>query len=461
MFQLRDYQQPHAAKLLEYLKKYGSALDASDTGTGKTYVALQICKALQCTPLVVSSKASRAGWESAAESAGVQVEFVNYEKLRGRRSWGLAPCPRCEENNLPILGPYREKSGAESEWLVEVKWGKGSFLRWKQEYYLIIFDEVHRCSGATSLNSKCLISAKRQSKYLLCLSATAADDPRQMKALGYAIDQHSLSRKVPGRKSWMSWLMSHGCSPGTFGGFAYTTDEARQKKVFTKLHTEIFSSRGARMRKSEIPGFPQTIITTLLISEDDNNDAKELSEKLHGISDKPETLAERMLIRQKLELLKVPYLVDACKDHTLNAKVVIFVNFTATLWELKGRLEKEYKIGLIWGGQTGTAGEVERADTLSEFQKNHLDILLCNVQAGGESANMHDPEGLVERVALISPCDSGRQLKQVFGRVNRDGGARSVQYVVAFKGTYEEIMAERVAKKIDNLDTLNDADLRI
>jgi superfamily II DNA or RNA helicase len=441
-FQLRDYQQPHFEAGLALLKRHRCLLDASDTGTGKTFVALAICRALDAVPLVVGTKSGRGGWMAASQATGVEIEFVNYEKLRGRRTEG---------------------KNAESEWLEEMPWGKGSFLRFKHSLFMVVFDEVHRCSGATSLTSKTLIAAKRQHQYVLCLSATAADDPRQMKALGFAIDQHTLSKKIHGRRNWMGWLLSHGCTPGTFGGFDYTTVADKQKKVFVKLHHEVFTgpaARGVRMRKSEIPSFPQTTIDTLLLEPEDGK-AAELAEELHSLSAKPCDLAERQRIRAKLELLKVPFLVDATKDSLLTSKVVVFVNFTETLHALHKSLSVVARVGLIWGGQTGPSGEAERQRNLSLFQQNSLDVLICNVQAGGESANMHDPTGQVERTVYISPPDSGRQLKQVFGRVNRDGGAKSLQLIVAFKGTYEDKMAERVMQKIDNLDMLNDAELKI
>ena len=57
--QLRDYQVPHAEKIFQSLVNRNYALDASDTGTGKTYVALECCKRLGVVPLVVGPKSAR------------------------------------------------------------------------------------------------------------------------------------------------------------------------------------------------------------------------------------------------------------------------------------------------------------------------------------------------------------------------------------------------------------------
>lgn len=442
---LRPYQVPHFEKILASLKKRKYALDASDTGTGKTYVALECCKRMGIVPLVVGPKSARGGWEAAAEAADFGVEFVGYEKLRGRRTTG--------EDGV--------RGVAESEWLIEKPYGKGSLLRWKAAPSMVIFDEVHRCSGNTSLNSKALIAAKRQAEYMLTLSATAADDPRQMKALGYALGLHGLSKRTWAQPDYISWLLKHGCTPGWAGGFDFTKNTAKGAEAFVKMHSEIFGTgKGARMRKAEIPGFPQTSLDVLMLTPDEK--ATEAAEELHRINQMPDsTLGETVAMRQALEELKVPFLIDLAADYALTSKVVIFVNFTATLKrlvrDLPAALPGDGLVGAIHGQQS----DAERFQALKDFQGNKLDVLVCNVQAGGESANMHDPTGQVERTALICPCDSGRRYVQIQGRVNRDGGARSQQFVVFFRGTYEEKVAKRMQQKGMNIELLNDAELKV
>lgn len=435
---LREYQLPHFTQLFEALRANGAALDASDTGTGKTYVALAICKALNLVPLVIGPKAARGGWEAAAADAGLNIEFVNYERVRGKRK------QRPDGTRV-----------TDNDWIQEQPWGNGSFIKWKHAYSLIIFDEAHRCGGATSLNSKLMIAAKRQAELVLALSATAADDPRQMKALGYLLDLHGLSKRGSRtRLNYMSWLFRHGCTPGVFGGFDFTADRQKQSKAFVKLHQEIFPARGARMRKTEIPGFPQTTIDVLPFY-DESQKAEAEAERLHESGD----TAASMQSRRKLELLKVPYLIDAAIDYGRSSRVVIFVNFTDPLFQIYEALgAKLGRVGYISGEQTGKQGEIERRKFLDDFQVDKLAALVCNSQAGGESVNMHDPTGRVERTTLISPPESGRQFRQIVGRVNRDGGARSLQLLAYFKGTCEEVVAKRVRQKCVNIDLLNDAD---
>jgi superfamily II DNA or RNA helicase len=51
MAQLLEYQKSHVDKLIKSLNKYNIAIDASDTGTGKTYCALACAKQLGLKPL--------------------------------------------------------------------------------------------------------------------------------------------------------------------------------------------------------------------------------------------------------------------------------------------------------------------------------------------------------------------------------------------------------------------------
>jgi hypothetical protein len=448
------WQPPHIAALLAALQRYGSVLDASDTGTGKTFCILIICLALGITPLVVGPKAARAGWEDAGKILGVEFEYVNYERCRPRLI-------KQTEEEFTANG-FNDKR--ESEWTIEVPWGKGSFVKWRNSYEMVIFDEAHRLGGTTSLNSKLGIAAKRQAKYVVALSATAADDPRQMKALGYILGIHGLNTiKCETKLNWMNWLLRHGVKPGHFGGWAFTPDEEKQKKSFSKLHSEIFPRHGSRMLKSRIPGFPLTEILVKML-DDETGKAKKLSEELHELNEEGgNQMAATQHCRQGLEKLMIPHFAGFAEDSVAQgAKVVFFLNFTDPLFELYEKLKKEFghsRVGYISGRQTGLGGESERRGFVSQFQRNKLDALVVNIFAGGESVNLHDEIDKVPRDTYSAPCESGKQYKQLLGRVNRAGGGFSNQFLCYFAGTRQEIVADRMRRKGLNIELFNDANL--
>lgn len=436
---LRPHQVEHAPRLARCLLLNRGALDASDTGTGKAFVASWITRTFKTTALVICPKSVKADWAVAMRHMGAQAEIVNYERARGYHQDGA------------------EMSS--SQWGYEQACGQGSRWVWNSAYELVIFDEVDRCGGETSLNSKMLIAAVRQASFVLGLSATAAEDPRQLKALGFALRLFKLS-------DFRYWLMAHGCRPSIWGGFDFLglsnkpkTREQGQKAML-KIHNDIFNGgRGARMRKSEIPGFPKTQIEYKLI-DDESGQAEGLTEELAEVYGHGRDLERLTALRQELELLKVPHLVELAEHYAKTSRVLIFVNYRRTAELLLENVKK-----LFHGDQCltqrwvidGQNTEEEREHLKKAFQANQIPVLICNVQAGGIGIGLHDPKGRVERTSLISPCYSARVLEQVFGRPNRDGAAFSLQLLLAFANTLEEQIARVVLRKRENLQAFNDA----
>lgn len=134
---LRDYQQPHFAKLLTSMLSNGFAHDGSDTGTGKTYVGAGLVKAFDQETLIVAPLSVLPAWQEALEGFGAtDYTLLNYEKV-----WR-----RCGE-----VKP----------------WGGGSFFRFHRVFPNVVFDEIHRAGGDTTINSKMVIAAKRAGSRLL------------------------------------------------------------------------------------------------------------------------------------------------------------------------------------------------------------------------------------------------------------------------------------------------------
>ncbi len=77
---LLPYQINNAENIIRILGKNNSVLDASDTGTGKTYTAVASCASMNKIPLVVCPKAVMATWKNVCKIFNVKTFFiVNYE----------------------------------------------------------------------------------------------------------------------------------------------------------------------------------------------------------------------------------------------------------------------------------------------------------------------------------------------------------------------------------------------
>lgn len=425
---LFDWQIFHAKVLMTSLLNHGYAKDGSDTGTGKTFVALYLAKKMGLVPFVLCPKSVVPSWKDTMLSYGYEPtdqHAYTYEKM--------------------IRGSTEFYDG--SKWLLNPKKA------------LVIFDEDHRCKGNKSKNAKMMIAAKRAGLNILCLGATSCTNPTEMRALGYVLDLHD-------DKGWWRWSLKNGCKRGLFGGLEFKGSKA----VLKRLHDHIYKNgaRGSRIKIADLPpgAFPNSNIIAQgydisgradidLIYSDLKAELTALEGKKYTDTDNP--LVAQLRARQEIELLKVPLFEELARDaYESGNSVAIFVNFRETMEVLLRRLAGLCEIRMIHGGQT----ETERELQCLGFQNDAARIMLCTIQAGGTGVSLHDINGNHPRVSLISPTFSAIDFKQTLGRIHRAGAkSPAVQKIVFAEGTVEMRVCKLVKRKLDNLDLINDDEL--
>lgn len=430
---LLPFQNLHAQGIERALRQYGVALDASDPGSGKTYVACAVAARLQVPVVIVCTKATIPSWQSVADGFGLRPLLItNYECIRRGK---LAEC-------------RKNYSG----------------YRWEVPgNTLLIFDECQKCKGRTSQNANLLIAARRQNLKLLLCSATAATNPLEMKALGYALGLHQLYDFYP-------WCRRNGVVDGAFG-----LEFCGGTHCLRRIHAEIFPKLGSRLRIDDIPDFPETIISAEVIETgkakaiqkeydrmkrelrraekaDDREALNQLADDMNAKRANALTLMTRS--RQAIELYKVGAMVEMTQTAIEEGmSVVLLVNFTETIAELSDKLNCS---DIICGGQNA----IDRQNIIERFQRNEIQVVIANIQAGGVGVSLHDPTGKRPRLSIISPTFSAADLKQALGRVHRASGAASVQKICFAAGTVEEHTAEVCARKLAHIDLLNDGDMQ-
>lgn len=422
---LFPYQEPAAESLYNILLTKGAALDASDTGVGKTYVAVHVAKRLGLPVGIVCPKAVIPSWQRVCKLEGVEPVFIlNYETLvRG---------------NTDYL--FREKKS--------FTWNFAG---------LIVWDEVQRCKSYDSLNCKMLMAAwETQIIRCLCLSATAFQNPLEMRALGFVLGLHK-------NFNYWHWVISNGARKDRWGGFAWRGSTAQLEAI----HKSIFPARGVRIRIKDLKdAFPENQIIAEpldLGNEKEINaiysEAQEALDDLKAkqITDYPSAFTIILRARQRAEVLKVPILVELAEDLIKEGKsVIIFANFNETL----NLLSKYLNTDCMVRGQDNDGKQQspeDRQNNLDKFQNNESSIILCNIQAGGVGINLHDLSGDHPRVVLLCPTYNAVDLRQALGRAYRAGAKSSVtQRLVYAAGTVEERVCARVQAKLNNIDLLND-----
>jgi superfamily II DNA or RNA helicase len=134
--------------------------------------------------------------------------------------------------------------------------------------------------------------------------------------------------------------------------------------------------------------------------------------------------------------------------------IVAFLNFDDSIKALCERFNTNCVI-------KGSNTDIDRQKNIDDFQSDKQRLIIVNIQSGGAGLSLHDINGKYPRLALISPSYSAVLMRQATGRVWRDSGkSKSVQKIVFVGNTVEEQVCENVKLKLENLDMLNDGDLK-
>lgn len=428
---LLNYQHLHIHNLITAFHYNRIVMDGSDTGTGKTYTAIALCKHLNLKPLVICPKILISTWSTVCKYYQVDpYSIVNYETIKNGYHYN-------EEG-------YKE----EAEFLQINKEGKKTF-KWKIPHdVLIIFDEVHRCRNKSAINGQLLLSTIDQK--VLLISATVSDTPGNFFIFGYMLKMYKNRKEL-------STLINESIN---------NTIQTNNKSL---LHDLIFPDKGSRMDIKELGDqFPknQIGVNSYLIESNKigmvNKAFRDIDEntlRLKSANIDPEksqhVLAEITEARQIIEDIKLEIIKDLVLDYRENGfSIVIFVNYVESI----KKLAKMLKTNCLAYGELN---KEEVAQNIEKFQNNEEDIIICTFRTGGVGISLHDLYGK-QRVSIISPSFSSTDLIQALGRIYRSGTVSpAIQRIVYCANTCEQVICNRLKEKIEFISSVNDNDLTI
>jgi superfamily II DNA/RNA helicase len=525
--QLLPYQVKHCKQLYDSLLNNNCVIDASDTGTGKTFVSLFLCKKLNLNPFIICPKSVINNWIDVAKKLNVEIVGIsNYEKLKGCRYYTSnledVICPyvdkiiekeyeikqkktkknkkiekneenekieKNEENKkfyskndnknflmkfdktndnqektsiIPKLESESESetnSGTESESEYKIKNKKKkidyNFVFQFPHNTILIFDEAHKCKNYKSITSKMLLSAQDSGKKILLLSATICDKIICFKPFGVVFGFYPNINKF---KLWLRRQFTMRKIEFSNSKYKNYSEEQLTLKI---IHDVIFPKLGSRLKIKELgDAFPQNKIIAQCYYTDDHEQVDKLYQIINeAIADlskkelKSDALGKIIRARMKIEMLKVPILIDLIEDSVeQNLSVVVFVNFKDTLLYLCHHLKCDC---VIHGDQT----KEERQLCIDDFQNNKYNIIICMIQAGGVGISLHDLNGK-QRTSIISPSWNGTDVVQALGRIHRAGSkSPCIQKIVYIAKSYEEEICKNLTEKMATLQGINDGDL--
>lgn len=434
---LLSYQAEHVVHLVHSLKTHSRVLDASDTGTGKTYSAIAACIVLGYIPFIVCPKSVISSWINVLKFFDANYYGItNYESLQNCKYFTAV-------SNGKTICPYITRTVVKNE-KKEKKSDTEYTYTWQNipENMVIIFDEAHRCKNPKTLNSVILYTLAKHTVKIMMLSATLSDKPENFALAGFVL---GLYKNVKDSTRWME-RVGKG-----------------HNNVMMGVHGVLYDEYACRMRIRDLGKlFPDNQV---IASCYDMDNAEEIQEQYRIIEEEVERLktheknsgcilAAILYARMKIEMLKVPTMIEEAKKYLdENNSVAIFVNFTDTLKTIADELKTNC---LIYGQQTIE----ERNKAISDFNDDKSQIIICNIVSGGTGVSLHDQKGDYPRVSIVSPSWSAQTLIQALGRVHRANGKTPVRQRIIFcKGTIEETICENMKEKIKNIALLNDGDL--
>jgi superfamily II DNA or RNA helicase len=420
---LFEYQQTSVQMGVASMNKYNRVLLGHSTGVGKTFCALGIARELGKRIAVICPKPITTDWHRAAKMMGVEVfEICGWEWAKTGKSQ---------------LGRWTNDTKKEFRFMLPPD-------------VLLVFDEVHRGKGEATQNAYLVRDSVNQNISAIALSATIADDPTKLWAIGQFLGLHQ------GGKDYFRFLSQNGCRKTRFG-MQFTGGHS----VLKKLHSRIYPEKGNRLRHSDLgDAFPETLIKAKAF---DMDNARKIAGEYDDLCNRIEelrmqenfsanVLAEQTRARQRIEMLKAPAVAAMARDLIEEGNsIFIAVNYTETREWLMEELKTDCA---IFGGQN----DIDRRGKIDSFQNDKSRVIIGIIQACREGLNLHDLNGNYGRVALVMPCPSIFDTRQVLGRVHRAGGkSKSIQFLVYAAGVpIEESICEKLDERLKRLDLLND-----
>ena len=192
---LLNYQFLHVFNIITALRSYNCVVDGSDTGTGKTYSSIAVCKQLELTPLIICPKIIISTWNNVCNYFGVKpLGVVNYEMIKTGKYYKIQNS--IVETSNPVDFSY-----------IKIDEDYNQIFKWNlPKNTIIIFDEVHKCKNPKSKNGKLLMSTKDTNNFvkILMLSATLSDTPKSFHIFGYMLDFYKSLKQANG---WISGML--------------------------------------------------------------------------------------------------------------------------------------------------------------------------------------------------------------------------------------------------------------
>lgn len=465
-------QREHVNIMVKILKGRVSALESSDTGTGKTLMSLCIGLLLDMKIFIVTPSRVVPGWLDviATNEVNSVIGVSSYERLVSSQTYydpndydyNIIDAVEAEENN-EVYNPMKRIKPKEFTYLSRISTKKKDRFIWKRiKNTLFVFDEAQMAKNKNTLNSNLVVSCyeyikshpERNNKLLL-VTATPTDKEEHIPYLAYILDL------IPEMKKREVTNLLRRVSGPTY------------ISAFVKLRSIIYDPLrpiGHRITKEqveEVLGLQYPVTVSFQAFEMDKAAEREIEKQnqliatlLESLRDKESTsaLAQIVTARRIIELQKVPTFAKLAREAIKRGRyVIIFVEYHDTSSALV-RLLSKYDPQLI----TGEVNIDERQVITKDYQRGKFNLLIMHIGVGGVGISLHDIVGGKPRSVFISPTWGGIICAQTLGRADRLCKKSDVEQTIVYARSavegeisMDQRLAEVMTKKLTNIKELD------
>lgn len=435
---LLPHQHEHFERIKQISDKYRVHVDASATGTGKTYVTSKLSRETDLAIMLSAGPTMIPKWINVMDNHGVDsVEFLingnlerglSYRKLSGLAKTGVS-------HNLLIRDGNTFIPTDELYELID-------------EGILFVIDEVQ--------NFKNIKTASTRAAIAICQAILFGDNPSRvalLSATAFDKDDHTVAMlQLMGILDRDLSVYNVGSNSHDNSGYEMVeTFSARLDEHTTNIIGSFDRDGRGTAKRCRMAAYElyRDVITKHLLSSMEGmgnanvlngfyrlpaRDTRELQETVHGLSvavnydestgrTKMSTgsIADVQRAIKAIERSKVPTIhrlaVEAMTDNP-NCKVIIFLYGVTAQENIRKLFERSGHNPILMNGKTPISS---RPSLMKRFQRPDTDyrVFVTSPKVGGVSVDLDDQHGDFPRTVFVVPDYGFISLYQAIGRVDR------------------------------------------
>ena len=474
---LMSHQVAHYGTLSQVLEYQVSVIDYSQTGGGKTFVAMKTALDRNLRVVIICPASTQSMWKELTTEYGVSVEAImSYASFRGRSNKLNHPyLIRSGGKKDPVFHP-----SSKTKKLID---GDGI----DNEGILVIYDEAQNMKNLKTATVKAAHGLSNGIAYAFKSRLSTKSRIMLLSASPFDKEEHAYSLMAGMGLTDSLSISTYDPATGQhdLNGFSQIYDKCRELnedvtvtvagsvtsstkiKQIRIICYELFINVIGPFMGSGIECERQGIYRDKFFGMNNDDDKTTMDEGMNilkksvNINGQEGTVVQGSLgaittALKTMETAKLNIIIRAARkvlDENENNKVLIFVNYISSFDKIKDELY-DYGAEILFG-KTKIADRTEIVDKYQE-QNNDLRVIISNTQVGGVGLSLDDQDGEFPRYVFVVPTYNFITLYQACGRVDRSKtkSVPHIKFIYSKEHELEKKILLSLAKKSDVLRSL-------